>query len=89
MKKKTLKSTHPLTSPELCLPEGLLGLADQREGWHVVEEAGLSGKAEGEVGGHVPELGEGEVEADAADVLQPHLLRVLVGQDVPVAQELQ
>ena len=78
-----------LTSSELRLPKRLFGLADERKCGHVVEEASLGGEAEGEVGSDVPELGQWEVEAHAADVLQPHLLRVLVGKDVPVAQELE
>ena len=41
-----------------------------------------------EIGDDVPEAGLREVEANAAEVLQPHLRRVLVLQHVPVAHEL-
>ena len=84
-----MRQIYTLTSSELRLPEWFFSLADQGEGGHVVEEAGLGREPEGEVGGEVPKLGEGEVETNTRDVFQPHLLGVLVGQDVPVAQELE
>ena len=54
----------------------------------MVEVAALGREPEREVCEDVAEAGEGEVEPDTADVLQPHLLWVLILEHVPVSEEL-
>ena len=77
------------TSPKLGFPDGRFELANHGEGGHVVEVAALGREPERKVGENVPEGRKREVQAHATDVLQTHLFRILVFQDIPISQKLK